>query len=196
MSLVSKIRLVGSVLALVALGSTLAFAGPDELLVENADTKLKLIKEEQARPGSHIVFPLEEIRAWSESEAPEGVTDPKVILKPGGKVELHGMIDFLAVAGEDDSVAKSLFAPLLRGNRPMDIFAHVDSAPGFVIVTVDEVRLSGVTLSPTLLDFLVKTFLQPKYPKVRFDEPMALEYGMDRLDVEPAGVTVFMKGAE
>ncbi len=196
MSLIAQIRLVASVLAFTALGSSFAFAGPAEVLVENADTKLKLIKEEQARPGSHIVFPLDEIRAWSEAEAPEGITDPKVILKPGGKVELHGMVDFLAVAGDNESVAKSLFAPLLRGNRPMDIFAHVDSAPGFVIVAVDEVRLSGVALSPTLLDFLIKTFLQPKYPKVRFDEPMALEYGMDRLDVEPAGVTVFMKGAE
>ena len=189
-------RFVGSLLALAVLASHFAFADPAFSLAEKAQAKLELIKNEEAAPGSQIVFSIEEIRAWCEAEAPDGITEPQVILKPGGGVELHGMIDFLVIAGDNDSFAKSLFAPLLRGNRPMDVYAHVDSAPGFVIVTVDEVRLAGVTLSQTLLDFLINTFLLPKYPKLRFNEPMALEYGMDLLDVEKSGVTVLMKGAE
>ena len=45
----------------------------------------------------------------------------------------------------------------------------------------------------SILDFLIKHFVQPRYPDIKINEPFDLDYNIDHIEIQPAGVRVVIK---
>ena len=60
-------------------------------------------------------------------------------------------------------------------------------------VHLTSVSISGVTLSGSGLQFLLNTFLIPRFPNAVIDRPFPLSDNIDRIEVDTGRATVFRK---
>jgi hypothetical protein len=82
---------------------------------------------------------------------------------------------------------------LIEGERPLKVSIRVESANGRATVFLTHVELSGVTLDGSVLDFLIKHIVQPRYPDIKINEPFDLDFNIDRIEIQPPGVRVMIK---
>jgi hypothetical protein len=58
---------------------------------------------------------------------------------------------------------------------------------------VERVDVGGVTIQGRLLDFLIRNYLEAYLPDAKVGQPFEMSYRIDRLDIQPARVDVFLK---
>jgi hypothetical protein len=157
--------------------------------------KLDLIQKDRLRPGSRVVFPAAELNAWVGYEAdrnfPGAVRNPVVEL---GTETVTGtaLIDFGKLRRGQGNPPSPIFARLLAGERPVRVVAALHSERGTATVDVRSVQISGITLSGSVLDFLISEYVLPNYPGARIGEPFALSHHIERIDVRPGAVNVLI----
>jgi hypothetical protein len=181
--------------ALIAMVVISAVAAGANLGYESAKYKIDLIEEDRAAPGSRIWLSVGELNAYARIEAPkvvpEGLRDPRLELGQGSATG-SAQVDFLKVRELGGPPPSRLIAWFLAGERPVQATASIESRQGRAIVTVRQVTVSGMTAGGAVLDFLIANFLLPFYPQAKIGQPFDLKHGVDRLEVTPAGVRVFM----
>jgi hypothetical protein len=50
-----------------------------------------------------------------------------------------------------------------------------------------------VAIDGSILDFLIKHFIQPRYPDIKINEPFDLDFNIDRIEIQPASVRIMIK---
>jgi hypothetical protein len=180
-------------LLIMAVFSAVA-AGADQSY-QSAKYKIDLIEEDRAAPGSRIWLSVAELNAYARIEAakvvPRGLRNPLLELGQGSATG-SALVDFLKVRELDGPSPSHLIAWLLAGERPVWGTVAIESGRGRATVTVRRVTLSGMTVEGAVLDFLIANFLLPFYPEAKIGQPFDLKHGVERLEVSPAGVRVFM----
>ena len=86
-----------------------------------------------------------------------------------------------------------LIARLIEGERPLRVAIRVESASGRATVFLTHVELSGIAIDGSILDFLIKHFVQPRYPDIKINEPFDLDFNIDHIEIQPTGVRVLIK---
>lgn len=171
-----------------------AWAATTEYL--SAKKKVELIQSDRLRPGSKLSFSPTELNAWVAGEvpqvAPQGVRNPKVELGRGAATG-SALIDFVKVRQATGNPPSWIVAKLLAGERPVSVAARIESSGGQAVVYVDRVEISGVPIEGGALDFLIRKYLNAYYPEAKVGQPFALEHRIDRLDVQPSAVGVFIR---
>jgi hypothetical protein len=171
-------------------------AGADEAY-ESARSKLALIAEDRAAPGSRVWLSLKELSSFAAVEAlkmvPQGLRSPRLELGNGSAAG-YARVDLLKVRQLKGPAPNRLLAWFLEGERPVRVAARIQSGQGRATVYADEVQISGFTISGAVLDFLIENFLKPYYPGAVIGSPFPLKHRMERLEVTPAGVTVVIQG--
>jgi len=182
----------GSWIAWLLTAGLAAAAGPD---YESAARKIALVREERAAPGARIRLSLKEINAYAAVEAskavPEGLSAPRVELGRGTATG-HAWVDFAKVKQSKGEPPGFLFAWLLAGERPVQATARIVSGKGRATVHLEELRLAGVPAKGAVLEFLIQNFLLPYYPKAVIGQPFELQHRVERFDITPSGVTVYI----
>jgi len=162
-------------------------------LADSAQKKLDSISDRKLKPGSVVTLNPREINAWIHEKAvkafPQGIRNEHIDLG-SGTVEGNALVDFLKL-GKGNTNA--LVARLIEGERPLKIAIRVESSNGRATVFLTHVELSGVAVDGSILDFLIKHFVQPKYPDMKINEPFDLDFNIDRIEIQPAGVRVLIK---
>jgi len=188
-----RLIVVRSWVLLVVAASVLVAANP---LADSAQKKLDSIADRKLKPGASVTLTPAEINAWIHEKAvkafPEGVRNERIHLGPGA-ADGTALIDLLKIGKNKGQEVNALIARLIEGERPLRILIRVASANGRCTVYLTRVELSGVALDGSLLDFLIKHFVQPRYPDIKINEPFDLDYNIDRIDIQPAGVRVLIK---
>ena len=168
----------------------------EEPAAERVRAKLDLISDEIASPGSTVVFPPADVNAWVREElaksVPMGIRESLVTFGTD-TLELSAIIDIRKIAEKDGKQLNSMVGKLLEGERPIKMSLRTESAGGRLTVFVTSVEISGLPVSGILLDLLVRTVLHPLYPKAKVNEAFDLEYRMERVSVQPAGIQVLIK---
>ncbi len=85
-----------------------------------------------------------------------------------------------------------LVAKLIQGEKRVRTTASIQSANGRAKVHLERVEIGGLAVSGTTLDFLIQTFFMPIYPNAKIDEPFELADRVDRIQVTPAEVKVYI----
>ena len=169
-------------------------AGADNAY-QSAARKFALIEEDRAAAGSRIYLSLKELNAYAAVEAlkvvPKGLRNPRLELGQGSATA-SVLVDFLKVRESKGPAPNPLLAWFLSGERPVRVKGRIQSGRGHATVYLDEVRISGITASGAVLDFLIENFFLPFYPTAVIGRPFDLKHRMERLDVTPAGVTVLI----
>lgn len=162
-------------------------------LADSAQKKLDSIADRKAKRGSVVSLSPQEINAWLHEKAvkafPQGIRNEHIDLGPG-TADGTALVDLLKI--QKGSV-NSLIARLIEGERPLRISIRVDSSNGRATVFLTRVELSGVAMEGSILDFLIKQFIQPRYPDIKINQPFDLDFNIDRIELQPAGVRVVIR---
>jgi hypothetical protein len=165
-------------------------------LADSAQKKLDSIADRKLKPGSVVVLSPQEINAWLHEKAvkafPQGIRDERVQLG-SGTAEGTAIVDLQKIGKGKGSEVNSLIGRLIEGERPLKIAIRVESANGRAAVFPTAVELSGVALEGSILDFLIKHFVQPRFPDMKINQPFDLDFNIDRVDIQPTGVRVLIK---
>lgn len=164
-------------------------------LADSAQKKLDSIADGKARRGSVVALSPQEINAWLHEKAvkafPEGIRNEHIDLGPG-TADGTALVDLMKIQ-KGKSTMNALIGRLIEGERPLKISIRVESASGRATVFLTRVELSGIAMDGSILDFLIKQFVQPRYPDIKINEPFDLDFNMDRIEIRPAGVRVLIK---
>ena len=162
-------------------------------LADSAQKKLDSISDRKLKPGAVVALSPGEINAWIHQKAvkafPEGIRNERVELGPG-TTDGTALVDLMKLG---KSNINSLIARLVEGERPLKVSIRVESANGRATVFLTRAELSGVAVDGSILDFLIKHFVQPRYPDMKINEPFDLDFNMDHIEIQPSGVRVFIK---
>jgi hypothetical protein len=107
-----------------------------------------------------------------------------------GTTDGTALVDFLKIGKGN---VNPLIGRLIEGERPLKISIRVESANGRCTVFLTRVELSGVVIDGSILDFLMKHFVQPRYPDMKINEPFDLDFNIDRIEIQSAGVRVLIR---
>lgn len=121
-----------------------------------------------------------------------GVRQPRVTLLRPEVAEGSALVNFAELRRSQGNPPGWLMSRLLDGERPVTVTARIRSAAGQATVDVLSVQISGITLDGTTLDFLIQHFLLPLYPDAAVGRPFELGDRIEKLDVQPQGVTVLI----
>jgi hypothetical protein len=161
-----------------------------------AQHKFDLIEGGRLRPGSRVSFTERELNAYVAQElpksVPQGVREPKLELGPGMATG-SALIDFLKLEHASGNPPSWLMRQLLQGEHPVTVTARITSANGHATVDVQSVDISGVTIAGRLLDYLIRNYLNVYYPDAKVGQPFEMSYRIDRLDIQPTRVDVFLR---
>jgi hypothetical protein len=175
-----------------ALCATSLLGASADPLFESAQKKMDSIESGHVKRGSIVFFSPAEINAWVRGKTPQvvaGVREPRIELGLG-TVKGYALVDLAQIR---QSAEPSPFLTLLAGERPVEVLVRVESAVGKCTTFLDEVQFSGTKLNGGLLNFLIKAFFQPMFPDAKIDRPFTLREPMERLEMRPDGVRVWMK---
>lgn len=178
---------------LFALSASVLFAA--DPLADSAQKKLDSISDQKLKRGAVVPLSPREINAWLHEKAmkafPEGMRNEHIDLG-SGTADGTALVDLTKLSGTKNGV-NPLIARLIDGERPLRIAIHVESANGRATVFLTHVELSGVAIDGSILDFLIKHFVQPRYPDIKINEPFDLDFNMDHIEIQPTGVRVVIK---
>jgi hypothetical protein len=158
--------------------------------------KFDQIADGKLKRGTIVTLTPAELNAWARVKVPEtipqGLRNP-VLELGSGEATGSALVDFLKIRTGQGRETGWLMSKLIEGERPLKIWIRMTSAGGRATVFLTRVDLSNGTLSGRTLDFLIDNFFKPLYPDAKIGEPFELGYSMDRIEIQPTGVRVFMK---
>ena len=178
-------------LLLVVLAASALFAA--DPLADSAQKKLDSISDQKLKRGAIVTLTPREVNAWLHEKAmkafPEGMRNEHIELGPG-TADGTALVDLTKVS---KTQSNPLIARLIEGERPLRIAIRVESSNGRATVFLTHVELSGVAIDGSILDFLIKHFVQPRYPDIKINQPFDLDFNIDHIEIQPAGVRVAIK---
>ena len=113
------------------------------------------------------------------------------MVRPGVAVGT-ALIDFGKVRRAQGYHPGWLMSKLLDGERPVSVTVRIDSGGGKATVKVQRVEISGLEIDGSTLDFLIQNFLIAMYPDAAVDRPFEMGHRIEKLDIQPAAVGVFI----
>jgi len=159
-------------------------------------TKLNIIQSGKARPGSVFTFSVSGLNAYVRSElptiVPEGVRQPHLELGTG-TATASAVVDFLKIRHGQGESTPWLIAKLIEGEKVVKVNARIQSANGRATVYLQRVEISGLAVSGSTLDFLIRTFFLPLYPNAKINEPFELQDRVDHIEVAPQQARVVIR---
>jgi hypothetical protein len=158
-----------------------------------------LITRDRFPPSGSISFNSQELLALGmagiDAAAPGAIQHPELSLAHNAATAT-AVIDFDRLRQTSlpkDSSDAWLYKRILTGEHPISVSVEITSGGGQMTVHPTAVSVSGVTLSGSGLEFLINSFLVPRYPDAVIDRPFPLSPNIDRIEVEPGRATVFRK---
>jgi hypothetical protein len=156
----------------------------------SAARKLDWISSDQPRPGSRVELTAAELAAYAQHQAPQGVRNARLEIAPSGVATGSALVNFNELQASQGHQPGWLMSKLLTGEHPVSVTARLISGNGRAKVEVQRVTLSGIEISGGTLDFLIHNFLLELYPDAAVDRTFELAHHIDRLEVQPGGVSV------
>jgi hypothetical protein len=161
----------------------------------SARRKFELIRQDKAPAGSTVAVLEPELNAYVRQEsvkvAPEGLRDPRVDLGTGMATGF-AYVDFPKLRKAQGQPMNWFMARLLAGEKPVRVEARIRSEAGKATVDVQRVEVSGMSITGSALDYLIRNYVWAYYPDAKVGKPFELAHGIDRLVVRPDRVDVVM----
>ena len=80
-----------------------------------------------------------------------------------------------------------------NGEKFVKVNACIQSTHGRATVYLQRVEISGLAVSGSTLDFLIRNFFLPLYPNAKINEPFDLSDNIDHIDVRPSDARAYIR---
>lgn len=147
------------------------------------------------RRGPPVTLTEEEIDSYFAlsmgTRIPKGVSGIRFELHPG-KQTAFGVVDFDQYKAAAKRPVHPILDLFLHGRRSVTVVASFECpSEGNGIYHLESVSLDDFTVRGVLLDFLLRWFVLPRYPKAAPDHPFPLPANVQKAVVEEGRVVVY-----
>lgn len=162
---------------------------------ESAAGKLQQILDVSRGAGALVRFTEAEVNSYLfyelASRYPRGVSKINVRFTPG---HLQGTceVDFEKLRAARRSPG-GMMDYLFFGVHTLAVEGGFSAVGGTGQFDLQTVELDGVPLPRMLVDFLIDTYLRPRFPTLALDSPFRMPYSIDRVQVGRASIEVEAK---
>lgn len=147
------------------------------------------------RRGPPVVLTQEEIDSYFAlsmgTRIPKGVSGISFELHPA-KQTAFGVVDFDQYKAAAKRPVHPILDLFLHGRRSVTVVASFECpSEGTGIYHLESVSLDDFTVKGVLLDFLLRWFVLPRYPKAAPDRPFPLPANVQKAVVEEGRLVVY-----
>lgn len=183
---------------LILLLATMLSASVSEPAAVRMQQKMNQIQANSSKPigqrGRAVAFTEDEINSYFAlrmgDRIPKGVSNIRLDIHPE-KSTGQLTVDF----DEYKAAAKRPMNPMLdlfvRGRRAVTVVGTVESmAEGQARYHLDSVSIDNFTVKGALLEYLIRWFVVPRYPRAAMDQPFALPANIQRIEIREGKIVV------
>jgi hypothetical protein len=162
-------------------------------VMDTAQRKIDLIQRNAVPRGSVVIIGKDELNTYVRNQVVasfrQGVRGVRLDLGYN-RATGSAYIDFPKLRRSMGKPLGWFMSMLLAGERRVQVDARIRSSGGKAQVDLERVQVSSVSISGGALDYLVRNFVLPYYPKATIGRPFALAHHVERLEVQPGEVRV------
>jgi hypothetical protein len=122
---------------------------------------------------------------------PKGLSKVKIEFQPG-TVHASSQVDFDQLS-EGHGGGNPIFSALFSGTHDVEADGQASGSGGQGSVTIESVKLDGVPVPKSALQYLIQHYVKPKYPSAGMTSTFALPEKIETAVVEQAKVELTQK---
>lgn len=161
------------------------------------DRKVDILEANAQRPPSqpqNTDLTQDELNAYIAEKGvdlPKGIESAKFELKPA-VIHATATVNFDTLA-EGHTGNNPIFSALFTGVHDVEAQAQASGARGEGTIAVDWVKLDGVQIPRSALEYLIQHYVKPKYPQAGMTTTFPLPLKIDMAVVSSGKVTLTQK---
>lgn len=184
------------ILLLVAAVALFADSTKHTAAFKSMDQKVEILQANAQRPPQQpqtTEITEQELNAYFNEggiELPQGVSDVRMQLSPA-VVTTTAKIDFdTLTAGK---TINPIYQAMFSGQHDLDVQAQASGAYGKGTVTIQSVKVDGVPIPRSALEYLINRYVKPRYANAGMTTTFALPARIDMAVVQQGKTTLTQK---
>ncbi len=161
------------------------------------DKKIAAIESNSSNPPAQpqtTTVTQDELNAYLNEggvTVPKGLSNIKIAFSPGN-LHASSQVDFDQLS-EGHGGGNPIFSALFSGTHDVEADAQASGSGGQGTVTLQTVKLDGVTVPKSALEYLIQHYVKPKYPQAGMTSTFALPDNIQSAAVQQAQVALTQK---
>jgi hypothetical protein len=184
-------------LILLAMFAFIAQAARHTPAYTSMEKKITILETNDSNPPAQpqgVVITQDELNAFMNEGGvtlPKGLSDVKFDLR-SGIVHATSKVDFDTLS-EGQANANPIFSALFTGTHDVDAEAQASGSGGQGTVTIQSVKLDGMQVPKSALEYLVQHYVKPRYPQAGMTTTFDLPARIDSAVVQQGQVELTQK---
>lgn len=125
-------------------------------------------------------------------QLPKGLSNVKFDLRPG-VARATSEVDFDQLSEGHGGGGNPIFSVLFSGTHDVEAEAQASGTNGEGTVTIQSVKLDGVQVPKSALEYLIQHYVKPKYPQAGMTSTFELPVKIDTATVQQGQVELVQK---
>jgi hypothetical protein len=159
------------------------------------EKKIALLEAGPTAPSQTVTMTQDELNSFFAEggvQVPKGLSNIKFDLRPG-IVHATSEVDFDQLSEGHGGGGNPLFSALFSGTHDVDAEAQASGTGGQGTVTIQSVKLDGVQVPKSALEYLIQHYVKPKYPQAGMTSTFELPVQIDSATVQQGQVELVQK---
>jgi hypothetical protein len=159
------------------------------------EKKIALLEAGPAAQSQTVTMTQDELNAFFAEggvQVPKGLSNIKFDLHPG-IVHATSEVNFDQLSEGHGGGGNPIFSALFSGTHDVDAEAKASGANGQGTVTIESVKLDGVQVPKSALEYLIQHYVKPKYPQAGMTSTFELPAKIDSASVQQGQVELVQK---
>lgn len=159
------------------------------------EKKIALLEAGPTAPSQTVTMTQDELNSFFAEggvQVPKGLSNIKFDLRPG-IVHATSEVDFDQLSEGHGGGGNPLFSALFSGTHDVDAEAQASGTTGQGTVTIQSVKLDGVQVPKSALEYLIQHYVKPKYPQAGMTSTFELPVQIDSATVQQGQVELVQK---
>jgi hypothetical protein len=162
------------------------------------DQKIAVLENNAAEPSRGprtMTITQDELNAYLTEggvQLPKGLSNVKFELRPG-VVHASSKVNFDQLAEARGGGANPLLSAIFVGTHDVDAEGLASGSGGQGTVTIQSVKLDGVQVPKSALEYLIQHYVKPKYPRAGMTSNFALPAAIESAVVQQSQVKLTQK---
>ncbi len=162
------------------------------------DKKIAVIETNSSNPPAQpqtTTITQDELNAYLTEggiTVPKGLSNVKVEFSPG-TVHASSQVDFDQLSEGHNGGGNPIFSALFSGTHDVEADGQASGTNGQGTVTIETVKLDGVPIPKSALQYLIQHYVKPKYPNAGITSTFNLPEKIETATVQQSQVALTQK---
>lgn len=182
-------------LLVLATFALLAQAARHSPAYTSMEKKIALLEAGPTNGSQTVALSQDELNAFLNEggvQIPKGLSNPKLEFRTG-TVHASSEVNFDQLSEGHGGGGNPLFSAIFSGTHDVDAEAQASGTGGQGTVTIQSVKLDGVQVPKSALEYLIQHYVKPKYPQAGMTSTFQLPAHIDSATIQQGQVELVQK---